>query len=142
MVRYERGMYEYINIYCVIDTCRSLITEYKVSMCTTMIYNGWDDVDGFWSRPFFLFFNTNNHFSNHQLFCLFFCSVHGSNQLLGINIFTYILAAAIAFFLSMNMILGQGWLGNAIGLQGTGTFIERSEKLPNVVDLSEDQFSL
>eukprot|EP00977_Amphora_coffeiformis_P012820 scaffold3240_cov187-Amphora_coffeaeformis.AAC.15 len=63
-------------------------------------------------------------------------------ELLGINIFTYILAAAITFFLSMNVIFGQGWLGSAIGIQGTGTFTERSETLPNVVDLSEDQFSI
>jgi len=85
-------------------------------------------------------------FSNQRLFVyffFFFCSiVRGPYQLLGINIFTYILAAAITFFLSMNIILGQGWLGNAIGIQGTGTFTERSEKLPNVVDLSEDQFSI
>lgn len=65
-----------------------------------------------------------------------------SRQLLGINIFTYILAAAIAFFLSMNLVFGQGWLGSAIGIQGTGTFTERSETLPNVVDLSDDQFSI
>lgn len=63
-------------------------------------------------------------------------------QLLGINIFTYILAGAIAFFLSMNIIFGQGWLGNSIGIKGTGTFTERSEKLPGVVNLNDDQFSI
>ena len=64
------------------------------------------------------------------------------SQLLGINVFTYILAAAIAFFLSMNLIFGQGWLGNILGIKGTGTFVERSENLPNVVDLGDSQFSI
>jgi hypothetical protein len=61
---------------------------------------------------------------------------------LGINIFTYILAALIAFFLTMNAIFGQGWLGNVVGIPGTGTFTERSDKLPTIVDLSDDQYSL
>jgi hypothetical protein len=61
---------------------------------------------------------------------------------LGINVFTYILAVAIAFFLSMNAFLGPGWLGNSIGIQGTGTFTERSEALPNIVDLSDEKFQL
>lgn len=69
-------------------------------------------------------------------------ALHYYPQLLGINIFTYILAAAIAFFFSMNVIFGQGWLGNTMGIQGTGTFTERSENLPNVVDLNDDRFQL
>lgn len=73
---------------------------------------------------------------------ILFLTTIDPQQLLGINIFTYILAAAIAFFLSMNAIFGEGWLGSTIGLQGTGTFTERSEKLPNVVDLSEDRFQI
>lgn len=63
-------------------------------------------------------------------------------QLLGINVFTYVLAIAIAFFLSMNVLLGPGWLGNTIGLPGTGTFTETSESLPDTFDLSEDAYLL
>lgn len=63
-------------------------------------------------------------------------------QLLGINVFTYILAAAIAFFLSMNIILGPGWLGSSIGIKGTGTFTETSESLPELVDLSKPEYLL
>ena len=61
-------------------------------------------------------------------------------QLLGINIFTYVLAAAIAFFFSMNVILGPGWLGNSIGLEGTGTFEKVSDSLPDTIDLSYDDY--
>jgi len=57
-------------------------------------------------------------------------------QLLGINIFTYILAALIALFLSLNFALGPGWLGQVIGLEGTGTFTQISDSLPDSVDLS------
>jgi hypothetical protein len=64
----------------------------------------------------------------------------GILQLLGINIFTYFLAAAIAFFLSMNAFLGPGWLGNTIGVQNTGTFTQTSESLPEAVDLSKSEF--
>jgi hypothetical protein len=63
-------------------------------------------------------------------------------QLLGINVFTYILAAAIAFFLSLNYVLGPGWLGSAIGMQGTGTFSEVSDSLPDTIDLSDPSFRL
>jgi hypothetical protein len=63
-------------------------------------------------------------------------------DLLGINIFTYILAAAIAFFLGMNALLGPGWLGGAIGLPGTGTFSEMSDSLPDILDLSESKYQL
>jgi hypothetical protein len=61
-------------------------------------------------------------------------------KLLGINLFTYILAAAIAFFLSMNLILGPGWLGNSIGIDRTGTFQEVSDSLPDTLDLSKNDF--
>ena len=68
--------------------------------------------------------------------------VRPRRQLLGINGFTYLLGGLIVFFLSMNAVLGPGWLGNSIGIQGTGSFVERSDTLPNVVDLGEDRFSL
>lgn len=61
-------------------------------------------------------------------------------KLLGINIFTYVLAAAIAFFFSMNIMLGPGWLGNSIGMEGTGTFQEVSDSLPDIIDLSNSDF--
>lgn len=57
-------------------------------------------------------------------------------ELLGINVFTYVLAAACIFFLGMNAILGPGWLGQTIGLKGTGTFTEVSDSLPGNIDLS------
>jgi len=57
-------------------------------------------------------------------------------QLLGINLFTYLLAGLIALFLSLNTILGPGWLGQQMGLGGTGTFTEISQSLPDRVDLS------
>lgn len=60
-------------------------------------------------------------------------------QLLGINIFTYILAAAIVFFLTMNTVLGPGWLGQVTGVPGTGTFTEVSESLPNNMDLNNPE---
>jgi hypothetical protein len=61
-------------------------------------------------------------------------------KLLGVNIFTYVLAAAIVFFLSMNTIFGPGWLGNFIGLEGTGTFEKVSNSLPDTIDLSNSEF--
>jgi hypothetical protein len=61
---------------------------------------------------------------------------------MGINIFTYALAAAIVVFLSLNFVLGPGWLGNAIGMQGTGTFNEVSDSLPDTLDLSDPNFRL
>jgi hypothetical protein len=63
-------------------------------------------------------------------------------QLLGINIFTYLIATAIVFFLSMNFVLGPGWLGNTIGLQGTGTYSEISDSLPDTIDLSNNDYLL
>ena len=59
-----------------------------------------------------------------------------SIQLLGINIFTYVLAALIALFLSLNLILDPGWLGQQIGFAGTGIFTQTSDSLPDSVDLS------
>jgi hypothetical protein len=63
-------------------------------------------------------------------------------QLLGINIFSYILAATIVVFLSLNYFLGPGWLGSAIGMQGTGTFSQVSDSLPDTIDLSDPSFRL
>lgn len=57
-------------------------------------------------------------------------------ELLGINIFTFILAGLIIIMLSLNAILGPGWLGQQIfGLENTGTFTETSNSLPAVMDL-------
>lgn len=63
-------------------------------------------------------------------------------QLLGINVFTYILAALIVFFLSMNYFAGPGWLGSLMGVPGTGSFTETSESFPDTVDLSSPEFRL
>lgn len=60
-------------------------------------------------------------------------------ELLGINIFTYILAGLIAFFLSLNLLLGPGWLGQSMGLEGTGTFTQISDSIPGTVDLSASE---
>lgn len=61
-------------------------------------------------------------------------------QLLGINLFTYILVAAIIFFGGMNIFAGPGWLGNKIGIEGTGYFEETSNSLPEVIDLSKTEY--
>ncbi|KAG7349306.1 hypothetical protein IV203_011903 [Nitzschia inconspicua] len=63
-------------------------------------------------------------------------------QLLGINAFSYVLAGLIVFFLSMNILLGPGWLGNTIGIQGTGSFEEVSPSLPGTIDLNRPEFKL
>ena len=60
-------------------------------------------------------------------------------QLLGINAFSYILAIACIFFIGMNTILGPGWLGQSIGLEGTGTFTQVSESLPDAIDLNSPE---
>lgn len=60
-------------------------------------------------------------------------------ELLGINIFTYILAALIVVFLSLNALLGPGWLGQSMGIKGTGSFTEISNSLPDSVDLSNPE---
>lgn len=64
------------------------------------------------------------------------------SQLLGINIFTVILAGLIIFFLSMNTILGVGWLGKVVGIPGTGSFEEVSPSLPGTFDLNRPEFRL
>jgi len=58
-------------------------------------------------------------------------------ELLGINVFTYILAGAIAIVLSLNAILGPGWLGQKMGLPGTGTYTEVSRSIPQNYDLNK-----
>ncbi|KAL3802245.1 hypothetical protein HJC23_001789 [Cyclotella cryptica] len=63
-------------------------------------------------------------------------------SLLGINVFTYILAVFIAFFLSMNAIYGPGWLGQFLGWENVGTFTRVSDSLPMEVDLSGEQYLL
>lgn len=63
-------------------------------------------------------------------------------QLLGINVFTYILAALIVFFLGMNLVLGPGWLGSTIGVSGVGETQKISDSLPDLVDLSQPDFRL
>lgn len=42
----------------------------------------------------------------------------------------------------MNLLLGPGWLGQQIGLEGTGTFTEISDSLPDSVDLSAEEYLL
>ena len=44
--------------------------------------------------------------------------------------------------LSLNAIFGPGWLGQAIGIAGTGTFTEVSPSLPDTIDLGVDEFLL
>lgn len=62
--------------------------------------------------------------------------------MLGINIFTYILAILIAFFLSMNAIYGPGWFGQLLGWENVGTFTRVSDSLPMDVDVSGKEFLL
>jgi len=63
-------------------------------------------------------------------------------NLLGVNIFTYILAALIVFFLSMNAVFGVGWLGQSLGWEDVGTFTKVSEALPLDVDVSGSDYLL
>ena len=63
-------------------------------------------------------------------------------QLLGINIFTYMLVAAIVFFLSMNAAFGPGWLGQTLGWENVGTFTKVSDSLPLNVDVSASEYLL
>ncbi|OEU15423.1 hypothetical protein FRACYDRAFT_240110 [Fragilariopsis cylindrus CCMP1102] len=63
-------------------------------------------------------------------------------ELLGISIFTYILAGLIVFFLGMNYILGPGWLGSTVGIPGTGSFDEVSPSIPGMIDLNKPEFRL
>jgi len=39
----------------------------------------------------------------------------------------------------MNLILGPGWLGQIMGLEGTGTFTQMSDSLPDTIDLSQPE---
>jgi hypothetical protein len=63
-------------------------------------------------------------------------------ELLGLNVFTLILALLIAFFMSANFFLGPGWLGQKLGIEGTGTFQEVSDAIPGVIDLSQPDYLL
>ena len=63
-------------------------------------------------------------------------------KLMGINIFTYLLAIFITFFLSMNAIYGPGWLGQSMGLGDVGTFTRVSDSLPIDLDVSGEEFLL
>jgi len=63
-------------------------------------------------------------------------------NLLGVNIFTYILAALIVFFLSTNAIFGVGWLGQSLGWEDVGTFTKVSDTLPLDVDVSGSEYLL
>ena len=56
--------------------------------------------------------------------------------------FTYILAGLIVLFLSLNVVFGPGWLGQMIGMDGTGTFTEVSDSFPATVDLSNPDYRL
>lgn len=60
-------------------------------------------------------------------------------QLLGINGFTYLLAGLIIMFLSLNAFLGPGWLGQLMGVEGTGTFTQVSDSLPGTIDLNSSE---
>lgn len=48
----------------------------------------------------------------------------------------------IVVMLSLNAMLGPGWLGQAIGIAGTGTFTEVSPSLPDAINLGADEFLL
>jgi hypothetical protein len=60
-------------------------------------------------------------------------------QLLGINIFTYILAGAIVIMLTLNAVLGPGWLGQGLGIPGTGTYTNVSDSLPSQMNLNSPE---
>ncbi|CAB9499389.1 expressed unknown protein [Seminavis robusta] len=63
-------------------------------------------------------------------------------ELLGINVFTYILAFLIVAFGGMNLILGPGWLGGTLGIEGTGNIEQVSPSLPQTMDLGKDEYLL
>mmetsp|Transcript_26930 Transcript_26930/g.30765 ORF Transcript_26930/g.30765 Transcript_26930/m.30765 type:complete len:168 (-) Transcript_26930:458-961(-) len=63
-------------------------------------------------------------------------------ELLGISVFTYVLGFLIIVMLSLNALLGPGWLGQSIGIPGTGTFTELSDSIPDKFDLSADEYLL
>jgi hypothetical protein len=93
-----------------------------------------DDVLSYFSSiSYYILLSSNSFFS----FCF-----ETYTQLLGINIFTFILAGLIVFFLGMNYILGPGWLGSTIGIPGTGSFDEVSPSIPGMIDLNKPEFRL
>mmetsp|Transcript_8060 Transcript_8060/g.10329 ORF Transcript_8060/g.10329 Transcript_8060/m.10329 type:complete len:167 (-) Transcript_8060:750-1250(-) len=61
------------------------------------------------------------------------------SQMLGINVFTYILAGLIAIFMSLNALLGPGWLGQKMGIPGTGEYTEYSRSLPQSINLNSPE---
>jgi len=61
------------------------------------------------------------------------------SQMLGINVFTYILAGLIAIFMSLNALLGPGWLGQKMGIPGTGEYTEYSRSLPQSINLNNPE---
>jgi hypothetical protein len=63
-------------------------------------------------------------------------------ELLGLNVFTLILAILIVLFMGANFLLGPGWLGNRLGIEGTGTFQEISDAIPGIIDLSQPDYRL
>jgi len=63
-------------------------------------------------------------------------------NLLGVNIFTYILAMLIFFFISMNAAFGPGWLGQSMGWENVGEFTKISDSLPLNVDVSRSDYLL
>lgn len=63
-------------------------------------------------------------------------------EVLGLNIFTLILAILIAFFMGTNAILGPGWLGSRIGIEATGSFNEISGSMPDIIDLGQPDYLL
>lgn len=93
--------------------------------------------------------------SNREFIAYFFCTtvvvfhyqletdkLQTFIQLLGINIFTYILGVFIIFFLSMNAMFGPGWLGQSLGWEDVGTFTRVSDSLPLNVDVSKPDYLL
>ena len=84
----------------------------------------------------------DHHVQINHSYLLFIAQKQHTQQLLGINIFTYILAALIVFFLSMNAVFGVGWLGQSLGWENVGTFTKVSESLPLDVDVSSSDYLL
>lgn len=64
------------------------------------------------------------------------------SQLLGVNIFTYILALLILIFGGLNLTLGPGWLGGTLGVPGTGEIVTPSPSFPDTMDLNTEEFRL
>jgi len=48
----------------------------------------------------------------------------------------------IILFLSLNSILGPGWLGQMAGIPGTGSYTEINGSLPKNFDLDGSQYLL